>query len=168
MLTLRSEPDGATRRALSKKKVPEKQRQKGKTARPYLLDSQVGFVLRQVIQRHATIFLSRMGEDLTMTQWAALSKLHENGPCSQNLLGRYTAMDAATIKGVVERLVKRGLLETSPDPEDGRRLLVALTSEGTALTERSIPLAHDITKETLSPLAKTERTQLLGLLERLK
>ena len=65
----------------------------------YVLDSQVGFVLRQVLQRHATIFVAQMGEDLTMTQWAALSKLYELGPCSQNLLGRYTAMDAATIKG---------------------------------------------------------------------
>lgn len=134
----------------------------------YVLDSQVGFVLRQVLQRHATIFVAQMGEDLTMTQWAALSKLYELGPCSQNLLGRYTAMDAATIKGVVERLMKRDLVETSPDPEDGRRLLVALTPTGAALTERSIPLAHDITRETLSPLSKDERAEFLALLERLK
>ncbi|MFC0241820.1 MarR family winged helix-turn-helix transcriptional regulator [Rhodopseudomonas telluris] len=146
----------------------DKPRRKAKSASAYLLDSQVGFVLRQVIQRHATIFVSRMGEDLTMTQWAALSKLFEKGPCSQNLLGRATAMDAATIKGVVERLVKRGLVETRPDPEDGRRLVVSLTPDGKALTERSIPLAHEITKETLSPLTKDERTQFLALLDRLK
>jgi len=153
---------------LSKKKVPDKRRGRTKAAASYLLDAQVGFVLRQVLQRHATIFVGRMGEDLTMTQWAALAKLFEMGPCSQNLLGRYTAMDAATIKGVVERLAKRGLVETSKDSEDGRRLVVALTAEGAALTERSIPVAHDITKETLSPLAKDERTQFLALLERLK
>jgi len=153
---------------LSKKLVSTKRGAKSKAASTYLLDAQVGFMLRQVIQRHATIFLGRMGEDLTMTQWAALAKLFELGPCSQNLLGRYTAMDAATIKGVVERLVKRGLLDTSPDPEDGRRLVVALTPEGTALTERSIAVAHQITKETLSPLTKDERTMFLALLERLK
>ncbi|ABD06367.1 transcriptional regulator, MarR family [Rhodopseudomonas palustris HaA2] len=153
---------------MSKKKVTDKRRGKSKSTSHYLLDAQVGFVLRQVLQRHATIFVGRMGEDLTMTQWAALSKLLELGPCSQNLLGRHTAMDAATIKGVVERLVKRGLLETSPDPEDGRRLLVALTPEGAALAERSIPVAHEITKATLSPLAKEERTLFLSLLERLK
>lgn len=146
----------------------DKPRRKAKNASTYLLDAQVGFTLRQVIQRHATIFVGRMGEDLTMTQWAALSKLHERGPCSQNLLGRATAMDAATIKGVVERLVKRGLVETSPDPEDGRRLVVALTDEGTALTARLIPVAHEVTKETLSPLAKDERAQFLALLDRLK
>lgn len=151
-----------------KSKVLDKPRRKARSAPSYLLDAQVGFTLRQVIQRHATIFVSRMGEDLTMTQWAALAKLFEKGPCSQNLLGRATAMDAATIKGVVERLVKRGLVETRPDPDDGRRLVVSLTADGKALTERSIPLAHDITKETLSPLTKDERTQFLALLDRLK
>jgi len=30
--------------------------------------------------------------------------LTETGPCSQNLLGRLTAMDVATIKGVIDRL----------------------------------------------------------------
>lgn len=151
-----------------KDKVLDKPRRKARSAPSYLLDAQVGFTLRQVLQRHATIFVSRMGEDLTMTQWAALAKLFEKGPCSQNLLGRATAMDAATIKGVVERLVKRGLVETAADPEDGRRLVVSLTPDGKALTERSIPVAHDVTKETLSPLTKDERAQFLALLERLK
>lgn len=134
----------------------------------YVLDAQVGFLLRQVVQRHTVIFGAKMGEDLTSTQWAALAKLHEKGPCSQNLLGRMTAMDAATIKGVVDRLVKRKLVETRPDPEDGRRLVVALTAEGASLTEKSIPLALDITEETLAPLDAAERTQLVSLLERLR
>ena len=47
-------------------------------------------------------------------QWAALAKLAEVGECSQNLLGRLVAMDVATIKGVVERLVRRGFAATRP------------------------------------------------------
>ena len=98
-----------------------------KPARPsYILDEQIGFILRQVWQRHATIFAREIGINLTPTQWAALAKLTETGPCSQNLLGRLTAMDVATIKGVIDRLTARGLTETSADPEDGRRLLVSL------------------------------------------
>ena len=64
---------------------------------PYVLDDQVGFVLRQAQQRHTTIFATEMIEGLTPTQWAALAKLRECGPCSQNHLGRLTAMDAATM-----------------------------------------------------------------------
>lgn len=144
-------------------------RRRTKASSPaYVLDTQVGFVLRQAMQRHTTIFGARMGEDLTATQWAALSKLFEKGPCSQNLLGRHTAMDAATIKGVVDRLVKRALVETRPDPDDGRRLVVALTAEGAALVERSLPIAREITDETLAPLNADERALFLQLLQRLK
>ena len=134
---------------------------------PYRLDEQVGFILRQATQRHAAIFASGIGCDLTPTQWAALAKLHEAGPMSQNRLGRHTAMDAATIKGVVDRLTRRGLLTAEPDATDGRRLLVALTVEGDAWVRRLTPHAHAITAETLAPLAPEEQQMLVSLLQRL-
>lgn len=135
---------------------------------PYILDDQIGFILRQVSQRHAAIFAAGIGDDdLTATQWAVLAKLLERGPCSQNRLGRRTAMDAATIKGVVDRLGKRGLIETRPDPEDGRRLEVALSPAGQALAERTVPNARRITEETLAPLSAAERTTLITLLRKL-
>src|SRR3978361_2437751 len=111
----------------------------------YILDEQIGFILRQVWQRHATIFAKEIGINLTSAQWAALAKLTETGPCSQNLLGRLTAMDVATIKGVIDRLTARGLTETSPDPDDGRRLLVSLTSAGQQLAETAAPKAAAMT-----------------------
>jgi MarR family transcriptional regulator, lower aerobic nicotinate degradation pathway regulator len=134
----------------------------------YILDEQIGFILRQVWQRHAAIFAREIGINLTPTQWAALSKLMETGPCSQNQLGRLTAMDVATIKGVIDRLTARGLTETSSDPEDGRRLLVSLTRAGQQLAEKSAPNALAITRETLAPLDAKERETLMGLLDKLR
>jgi DNA-binding MarR family transcriptional regulator len=120
---------------------------RAKPAKPsYILDEQIGFILRQVWQRHAAIFAREIGINLTPTQWAALSKLMETGPCSQNQLGRLTAMDVATIKGVIDRLTARGLTETSSDPEDGRRLLVSLTRAGQQLAEKAAPNALAITR----------------------
>src|SRR5260370_34783935 len=111
-----------------------------KPARPaYILDEQIGFILRQVWQRHATIFAKEIGINLTPTQWAALAKLAETGPCSQNQLGRLTPMDVATIKGVIDRTPARGLTETRPDPGDRRRLLVSLTRAGRQLAEHAAP-----------------------------
>jgi DNA-binding MarR family transcriptional regulator len=135
---------------------------------PYVLDEQVGFILRQVWQRHSSIFSRDIGTNLTPTQWAALSKLAETGPCSQNQLGRLTAMDVATIKGVIDRLTARGLTETSQDPEDGRRLLVSLTRAGQQLAEKLAPNALAITRETLAPLDAKERETLMGLLNKLR
>jgi DNA-binding MarR family transcriptional regulator len=140
-----------------------------KPARPgYILDEQIGFILRQVWQRHATIFAKEIGINLTPTQWAALSKLAETGPCSQNQLGRLTSMDVATIKGVIDRLTARGLTETSADPEDGRRLLVSLTRTGQQVAEKAAPNALAITRETLAPLDARERETLIALLSKLR
>jgi DNA-binding MarR family transcriptional regulator len=134
----------------------------------YVLDEQIGFILRQVSQRHAMIFARDIGADLTSTQWAALSKLAETGPCSQNQLGRLTAMDVATIKGVIDRLTARGLTETSADPDDGRRLRVSLTRAGQQLTEKVAANALAISKETLAPLDPRERELFVTLLEKLR
>src|SRR3954466_10056106 len=140
-----------------------------KRSRPgYIHGEQIGFILRQVWQRHATIFARDSGNNLTPTQWAALSKLAETGPCSQNQLGRLTAMDVATIKGVIDRLTGRGLTETSQDPEDGRRLLVSLTRAGQQLAEKVAPNALAITRETLAPLDAKERDMLTALLNKLR
>ena len=140
-----------------------------KPAKPgYILDEQIGFILRQVWQRHAMIFARDIGINLTPTQWAALAKLQETGPCSQNQLGRLTAMDVATIKGVIDRLTARGLTETASDPEDGRRLLVSLTKAGQQLAEKAAPNALAISRETLAPLDAREREVLMGLLGKLR
>jgi MarR family transcriptional regulator, lower aerobic nicotinate degradation pathway regulator len=140
-----------------------------KPPRPaYILEEQIGFILRQVWQRHAAIFAREIGINLTPTQWAALSKLTETGPCSQNQLGRLTAMDVATIKGVIDRLTARGLTETSADPADGRRLLVSLTRAGQQTADKAAPHALAITRETLAPLDAKERETLIGLLSKLR
>lgn len=135
---------------------------------PYVLEQQIGFILRQALQRHAALFAAGIDADLTMTQWAALAKLGEAGPLSQNHLGRLTAMDAATIKGVIDRLTARGLTETRPDPNDVRRRLVSLTRTGSALVARVEPEAARVTAETLSPLEPREREALLTLLAKLR
>ena len=144
-------------------KAPEQHRRE----EDYILDAQVGHLLRRAHQRHTTIFASLMIEDLTPTQWAALAKLKEIGPSSQNLLGRQIAMDAATIKGVIDRLTNRGFTKTKPDPADGRRLLVMLTARGLAFYGRAKSIAAHITEQTLAPLNERERAELLALLARL-
>jgi DNA-binding MarR family transcriptional regulator len=133
----------------------------------YRLDEQVGFHLRRAGQRHAHIFAEGMPNGLTPTQWAALVKLAELGPLSQNLLGRETAMDAATIKGVVDRLLRRALVSTAPDPADARRMLVSLSPAGREAVEQGVAHAAAITAETLKPLSPAERRQLLHLLQRI-
>lgn len=134
----------------------------------YRLEEQVGFVLRQVQQRHATIFAAAFRDDLTPMQWAALAKLAEMGECSQNLLGRLVSMDVATAKGVVDRLVRRGLAQLQADPDDRRRVLVRPTPEGMRTYEEGAAKALRISDDTLAPLRASERDTLMTLLRRIR
>lgn len=132
----------------------------------YRLQDQIGFVLRKAHQRHVAIFASHI-VDLTPPQFAALAKLFDVGPTSQNQLGSLIAMDAATIKGVIDRLKARGLVVITRDEGDKRRLMVSLTDAGRQAVERLIPVAQEITAQTLQPLTPREAGTLLRLLGRI-
>lgn len=140
----------------------------GTPAPRYVLDEQVGFLMRRAQQRHIAIFQRIMGEDgPTPTQFAAMAKLTGGEEISQNRLGRLTAMDPATIKGVIARLEERGLVERLPDPADQRRVRVRLSEKGRAAIPALLEKARAITAATLAPLSREEAERLLGLLARL-
>lgn len=134
----------------------------------YVLEDQVGHLLRRAHQRHSAIFQATIGdEQLTQLQFAALLKLADLGEASQNYLGRLTAMDAATMQGVIKRLIARGLIERRPDPDDRRRLLLTLTADGTGVVGKVRARGHEISNQTLDPLSPAERETFLKLLRRL-
>lgn len=145
--------------------MPERTGKLKKTT-DYSLADQVGYKLRRVTQRHMTIFASHIPA-LTPTQFAAIAKLYELGPVSQNELGRQTSMDSATIKGVVDRLRKRSLVETRRDTDDQRRLFVEISDDGHLLYEQNIEAARKISAETLDSLSKKEQKTFLELLAKL-
>ncbi len=80
----------------------------------YRLEQQVGYILRQALAAPCSrssprAFRSSSPRRSSRPRW----RLLEVGPCSQNQLGRLTAMDAATIKGVTDRLIQRGFVEAN-------------------------------------------------------
>lgn len=134
----------------------------------YTLEDQVGFLLRRAHQRHTAIFAARIGRhQLTPTQFATLAKIHDDGPVSQNRLGRLTFMDPATMQGVIARLIDRGLIDRAPDPKDRRRAILSLTPTGAQVFAESAANGATISAETLAPLTPRERTLFLRLIARL-
>ena len=133
----------------------------------YLVEGQIGFILRLAFQFHTAIFTSKMVDNLTQTQFATLSKIKEIGECSQSDLVRLIALDSATINGVVNRMRSRGFLEFSEDPTDRRRQFIKLTDNGADLVSRAEAIGEGITAETLALLTPTERTRLLRLLRKM-
>ncbi|MBO6719966.1 MAG: MarR family transcriptional regulator [Rhizobiaceae bacterium] len=132
----------------------------------YRLDEQIGFLLRKANQRHLAIFARRI-PDLTPPQFAVLAKLWEVGETSQNQLGQLVAMDAATVKGVIDRLRGRALVELAEHDSDRRRIVVSLSADGRTLVEAMLLEAAEITAETLAPLTQREAATLVRLLAKL-
>ena len=133
----------------------------------YVLDDQIGYVLRIANQRHAGIFQSLIRKDLTPTQFSVLIRLSEKGELSQNFLGRLVALDTATTKGVVDRLRAKSLIQSRPDAADKRRAIISLTDEGRAVIETLKEDGRRISEKTLGPLKSSERRNLLYLLNKI-
>ena len=137
-------------------------------AAAYVLEDQVGFLLRCAHQRASEIFNAVMGRfAVTPTQFAALAKLDDLGSVSQNQLGRLTRMDPATVSGVVGRLIARGFVRQSPDARDARLVLLALTPAGRAAVSEMRAVGAEVSRRTLEPLKPAEADALLRALAKI-
>lgn len=132
----------------------------------YRLEDQIGFKLRLANQKHLEVF-TRMMPDVTPTQFAVLAKLLEEDTISQNQLGRLVGMDAATTKGVVDRLRAKGHVRRNKSTSDMRRLEISLTAEGRAFAEHAVLTAAEISEVTAQNLTRRELERLLELLDKL-
>jgi DNA-binding MarR family transcriptional regulator len=131
----------------------------------YRVEAQIGHLLRRAHQRATSIFQETLDDpSLTPTQFAALMRLTDDGPLSQNQLGRLAAMDPATVQGVARRLEERGLVTRVADARDRRRTVLSVTADGRALADRLIDSARAVSAKTLAPLSPRERETLIELL----
>jgi MarR family transcriptional regulator, lower aerobic nicotinate degradation pathway regulator len=133
----------------------------------FVLEKQVGFLLRAASQRNTILFKKKMVHGLTRVQFAAMAKLFEIGSCAQNELGRLILLDRATIRGVVSRLRTRGFIQILPHQSDRRQHVLSLTNLGHKVVERAIAIAPSITEKMLAPLNAAERRQIVKLLRKL-
>lgn len=134
----------------------------------YVLERQIGFLLRKAHQYATEIFADEVGaRGVTPQQFSIILRLSERGEQSHAQLGQANAMDPATTLGVVNRLAERGLVAVRKDPDDRRRRLVQLTVKG---QEEAMALRRHgpvITARTLAGLTPREQETLVALLEKL-
>jgi DNA-binding MarR family transcriptional regulator len=142
-------------------------KQKELDPKQYLVERQIGYLLRVASQRHAAIFQQYSVMGLTPTQFSALIRISDVRECSQNYLGRLTSMDASTIKGVIGRLHKKGLVTHGPDPKDKRRKTIKLSEKAAAMIGQFHSIGGQISNETLRPLKESEKKRLLQLLQKI-
>ena len=92
--------------------------------------------LLPVLRQWVTARVHWAGADvgLSLRQYAALHSIRQ-GASSPGELARLWQVTPAVITGIIDRLEKRELVRREPDPNDRRRLRLALTETGLAASE---------------------------------
>ena len=112
-----------------------------------------------------------VGGDLTSPETSALARLDRTGPMTAAELARLERISPQSIGATVAALEERGLIAREPDPADGRRSILSLSTEGHALLERRRSARSEHLSEALeSAFTRTEIKQLqvaAPLIERL-
>ena len=134
----------------------------------YLFSDQIGHLLRRVYQRHTALFQQYIPDSqLTAAQFVVLCSVRDNGASSLADLVKATVIDQATVRGVVDRLKQRELVQVDHDPIDRRKVVINLTPIGQELVVQMEPFAKQITESTYGNLNPAERLALDFLLTKM-
>ena len=129
------------------------------------LDNQLCFALYGAANRMTRLYrpiLDALG--LTYPQYLAMLVLWEQSPRTVGALGDALDLDSSTLTPLLKRLEAGGLVERHRDPDDERRVIVALTDKGQALREQAVSVpeklfcALDLPLEALTTLRERLKT----------
>jgi DNA-binding MarR family transcriptional regulator len=95
-----------------------------------------------------------------------LVHLVKDGPQRSSVLAESVHSDPSTVSRQVAQLVKLGLVERRPDPQDGRACLLAATAEGVRVFERNRAQRIELLAEMLGDWSTEEQETLRELLAR--
>nr|WP_272956612.1 MarR family transcriptional regulator [Kribbella solani] len=97
-----------------------------------------------------------------------LATLVEFGPASQATLGRRSSIDRSDVVAALNELEADGYVERSPDPADGRRNIITITTAGKRQYKKLSTLIGKAQEEIFAPLSATDRARLTTILGKLR
>jgi DNA-binding MarR family transcriptional regulator len=100
--------------------------------------------------------------DLSITQLRLLGILRDREPAMLDL-ARYLNLEKSSVTGLIDRAQRRGLVERSTAPHDGRAVHVRLTAAGRRLTEQITAQANETLSRLLDTLPPRDRARLSTL-----
>lgn len=108
------------------------------------------------------------GLPISVTEAHALGELHDRGPLTQRQLAAALGLQKSTISRLVDQLEGRDLARRSPNPDDGRSVLVALTDNGTIRAGRLARARRELFGDLIERLSVADRRTVIDGLTRLE
>jgi len=96
------------------------------------------------------------GMGLTLPQVKIMMQVEAQPGLSGRTLAANLGITASAVSQHVDRLVRRGLMQRTEDPDDRRRLSLELTASGHQALNDLMRAAHDLAAEVLKTLGKAE------------
>lgn len=93
------------------------------------LEQEVGVLIRRV-RRVIGVRARAVHESLQPAAYLILGHVNRSGPVRASSIVEAFDMDKGAISRHVHHLIELGLVDRTPDPEDGRATLLAVTDEG--------------------------------------
>ena len=123
-------------------------------------------VLVQLLASLEALDLRRFGDlGLTLSQLRVLHLLRDH-PASCGQLAEHLGITASTATALIDRLVRRGLLERRPRPGDRRVTDLALSEAARNLLPEAAARKGGEIRAAVEELAPADREQLAALLDR--
>lgn len=129
----------------------------------------VGYYIQE-IARKSTIILNHEFEKLGITyaQFRVLNCLWKRGGLTQKEILEIICVKPSTLTGIIDILVKKGLVKREVDIVDGRVKRTYLTDEGKALKQNSWEVILELESRSTKELPDEEKTLMIKMLKSIK
>lgn len=130
------------------------------------LTDHLGYWMRLVSNHVSYGFARRLqGMDVTVAEWVMLRALYAREATSPSRLADRMGMTRGAVSKLADRLIDKGLLVRTENPQDGRAHTLALTEAGRRLTPELARLADENDAAFFGHLTPDDQTLLRKALE---
>ncbi len=106
--------------------------------------------------------------DLTRPQFMALKAVSEGGAVPMNKISDCLSVTPGNVTGIIDRLVRGGMLKRSGKEGDRRKIMIGMTKKGEDTYRRVLSAYSEFLGKVLSQLSQTEREELKEHLTKLE
>lgn len=134
----------------------------------YTLENSLGHLLNKLSLNIKQKLEEKLKDkNITVHQFGILLLISKRTTLTQKEIAMQTNGDEPATARLMNRLEEKGYIERISDPQDKRKKLVSLTTEGKRLSEILLPHANAINAQFSAVLSPEEKETLLTLLNKL-